>query len=269
MTDPAPEKAVEPAPSKPEEEEAAPKENKDKVKWVYGYLYKLGAQVKNWKLRIFLLKPDGKLRYYDCIDPSSKVDVKALDDPLGIVEVKGGKVFEVDRNVYQRVKDSYIFGITPKDSDRTYILEAATQKKRDLWMNIIKAMGATKGEKDEQVIYFPENNIECWMEKMGEKEKATGWKCRYFTASQDTLYYFKDSVAIKKNRPSGEIPLGPETVFQPHKDLEWNRPYAFSLTLNGSKGRGRRYLISAASLEEKEEWADYLTGTCQCALAPG
>ena len=49
-------------------------------------------------------------RYYP--EPTGPLDIKQLTESteLGFIPLKGGKVVEIDRNVYQRVKDSYLFG---------------------------------------------------------------------------------------------------------------------------------------------------------------
>lgn len=242
------------------------------VKWVYGYMWKIGHQRKTWKRRIFMLKPDGKLRYYECFDNLSEINIKTLDDPLGVIDVRNAKVFEVDRNVFQRVKDSYIFGLTPKETSdrqaRTYIMEADSAKKRKLWLTMIMTFNATLESPNEAPKAFGDDVLECWMEKMGEKESPTGWRTRYFSLIMNNeeekamgiVSYYKTSKDAMRNSPAGKINLTKDTVYKSHPQAVLGRTYVFSLTLLG--GRGRRYLISAASAREHREWANRLMIIC-------
>mmetsp|Transcript_43176 Transcript_43176/g.84633 ORF Transcript_43176/g.84633 Transcript_43176/m.84633 type:complete len:305 (-) Transcript_43176:294-1208(-) len=232
--------------------------NNSKALWVWGFLNKMGSLNKAWKTRIFLLKPDGNLSYYDGFE-DKKVDVKALavSQCLGQIPLMGCKVFDIDRNVHMRVKDSFCFGITPKGYDRTYVLEAATQKKRNLWIQVIGAMGGTVSQPVDLPRAQKGSQMEGYMEKMGEKEKATGWKVRYFILTSNSLSYYKSYQAAQRNSAAGTIKLSEKVQLNSDEDTILSRKYCFTL-VSGN----RRYIVSAADEIEKGLWMELLEGVC-------
>lgn len=233
-------------------------EKKKKVKWIWGYLNKMGEVNKAFKNRVFLLKPDAKLRYYNCgDDQSAPVDIKQMSEPLGVIPLKNGKIFEIDRNIYQRVKDSFMFGLTPSDTDRTYVFEAASRKKRDLWMGVMAAVGCSHQPMAEASVAQGDSLTEGWMEKMGEKQKANGWKARYFVCHSDRMVYFKDFKSAQKKSAAGTIVLGPDTELDFTPSEVMGKPYCFTLSI-----KKRTYLISASDPEDKKRWQDILSPLC-------
>lgn len=231
-----------------------------KVKWIWGYLGKMGQGNKAFKQRVFLVKPDGRLRYYmQPVDPKAPLDIKTLSDPLGTITLKGGKVFEIDRNCYERVKDSFLFGLIPPDSDRTFILEAADVKKRDLWMGVLEALDCTRQDPVEAEVAQASSLLEGWMEKMGEKRKMNGWKTRYFVIKDQpsVLQYYKDFKSASGGKPAGEIKLDGQTKLDDTTDCELGKNYCFSL----ESGK-RKYIISASDPYEKKHWCELIGSKC-------
>lgn len=173
-----------------------------KALWVWGYLNKKGSFNTAFKTRVFLLKPDGVLSYYEGFQEGKQVDVKTLMSGkcLGTISLNESTYRIVDRNLHLRVKDSFMFSVTPKNSDRTFVLEAANTKKRNLWLQVIEAMGGTEGSPEDQAKAIPGSLYEGYMEKMGEKESVRGWKVRYFALTTNGLSYYKDYKSAQKNR---------------------------------------------------------------------
>ncbi|KAG7334501.1 hypothetical protein KOW79_002908 [Hemibagrus wyckioides] len=99
-----------------------------------GYLVKQGHNVKNWKVRLFVLRSDpGFLHYYD----PSKDDIT----PAGGFSLRGCLVSSLDDNgipsgVKGKVQGNLFKIIT--QTDRHYFIQAPTHQEKMEWINAIK-----------------------------------------------------------------------------------------------------------------------------------
>lgn len=231
----------------------------EKALWIWGYLNKLGGVHKTFKTRIFLLKPDGQLSYFDTLDGGSgQVDVKSLmaSKCRGYIQLQDCKYCIVDRNLHMRVKDSFLFGITPKDPQaRTFILEALSIKKRNLWFQVIGSIGGTELPPMDLPRAISGSLKEGYMEKMGEKEQNSGWRIRYFILSNKSLSYYKNYGAAQKNSCSGSVQLSASVVLRSDPSVLCGKPYCITLTQGN-----RKYLISCSDEAEKDQWIQLMRG---------
>ncbi|TSV02063.1 Pleckstrin-2 [Bagarius yarrelli] len=99
-----------------------------------GYLIKQGHNVKNWKVRLFVLRSEpGFLHYYD----PSKDDI----NPAGGFSLRGCLVSSLDDNgvpsgVKGKVQGNLFKIIT--QTDRHYFIQAPTHQEKMDWINAIK-----------------------------------------------------------------------------------------------------------------------------------
>ncbi|KAL1503991.1 hypothetical protein AB1Y20_010406 [Prymnesium parvum] len=84
-----------------------------------------------------------------------------------------------------------------------------------------------------------------------EGHRLRTWKRRYFRlTSWGNLKYYEDAHA---HRPIDVIPLGGSAIFVP-SSRRANFPHAFRLQLDVPHGEKHKYILSAESAEESQEW---------------
>lgn len=110
-----------------------------------GMLFKKGEKVKAYKARYCVI--DGKKFVYSKAKGAKKA---------GEIDLVGAVFAPFPQGHDGRAIDRFLFGITPANSERTYILEASTEAERSQWLRALERKDLTESKsaplKQEQVV---------------------------------------------------------------------------------------------------------------------
>jgi len=196
-----------------------------------GELLKLGATVKTWKKRYFVLL-DEKLFYF-----------KSRDDKKPVGMIKFNRNWVVNKEpTKEPTKDQpsqpqFMFSMIPGDGGRLYYFAAPDNYDRGGWMNALKGQ-----------IIAQAPLLDGYLWKQGALRKS--WQHRYFSLNPSTLSYYKNK---KDKYPLGVISISNETVV--HENIiEGTQMFFFNLTSKKGKKESRTYLLAATTTEQRKQW---------------
>jgi len=197
-----------------------------------GELLKLGAKVKKWRTRYFVLE-DERLSYYKSKDSKK---------PMGVVRLSS--LWQISRQTPSKELEDlpFLMSLAPTGgNDRQFLLAAQDEQDLEQWINAIKLRLTA-------VAPVFEGNL--W--KQGGVVK--NWQSRYFKLGPGTLSYYKSNV---DKTAAGTIPLSHQTVVAEAGDQIINNSKKFLFTIS-SKSSSRVYYIAADVEAYRKEWIAHL-----------
>merc|ERR1712062_216968 len=132
---------------------------------------------------------DGWLELY-VFDDHHKIDYSNLGQPEDTLEIQGCKFYEVDRNIYGRVTNSYILQVS--NGGKTFVIEAWSELDHDGWVTKLDELGG------ELMGYLAADLIYKTSEGGPPEGVKEGWV--YVTAFDKTNCYYMIVRGNKENK---------------------------------------------------------------------
>jgi len=168
---------------------------------------------------------------------------------LGSITVTRARLVQFQRDIYEEEKRKYMFGLTPPNSARTYLLNSSSQQERQKWLTLLQQSGALYQGMVETPKVSESSVKEGYLTKKGLKIRS--WQKRFFIfESNGNLHYYKNHHTSKSK---GTIVLSAQSRIEKHKE----KAQTFIITPEPS---GRRYLVRAVDDETTLSWMVALYG---------
>jgi len=97
---------------------------------------------------------------------------------LGSITVTRARLVQFQRDIYEEEKRKYMFGLTPPNSARTYLLNSSSQQERQKWLTLLQQSGALYQGMVETPKVSESSVKEGYLTKKGLKIRS--WQKRFF-----------------------------------------------------------------------------------------
>lgn len=210
-----------------------------------GFLQKRGDDLlKLWKSRFFIMAgaTGSTLDYYECSEDKTKEC--SINTKFGSIIVIHSKITLYRQGTF--LKRPYCFGITPPNSERTYLLQALSLPTREKWVEVLKSRGGLL-EKELFGGYL----------LMG-KEKGSGYSRRYFCLYKNRIEFW---IKHTDEESVGSWRFGASTVCQFGSSQKAHSFSVLNTVLHGKRKiqDTKVLLLAAEDGKIKREWQKELT----------
>ena len=152
----------------------------------YGFLLKRGEVNKEWKKRYFVLIP-GHLKYYQLGKENSP-------QARGSITLANATVCIYDPKTYGR---HHCFGLFEKNSNRAYVLKAATDGERDDWLRHLSSQAATHTVIEKELKPIPLSELSPHVAQLLQKVfTAVCWVYDYYFYCHGLLLTYLSFISI-------------------------------------------------------------------------